>query len=58
MAANREGLPFPSTTHSVEYDTWFRHKVQEALDDRRPNLSHNEVEAYFAKRRESGATQN
>lgn len=34
-----------------EYDTWFRAKVQEALDDPRPPIPNEEVEAYFAKRR-------
>lgn len=34
-----------------EYDAWFRAKVQEALDDPRPAIPHDQVEAHFAKRR-------
>jgi DNA-damage-inducible protein J len=37
----------PNTAH----DTWFRAKVQEALNDPRPALPHKNVEAHFAKRR-------
>jgi len=33
------------------HDAWFRAKVQEALDDPRPAIPHEEVKAYFAKRR-------
>jgi len=33
------------------YDAWFRAKVQEALDDPRPGIPHEKVEAHFAKRR-------
>ncbi|WP_369794086.1 antitoxin PaaA2 family protein [Asticcacaulis sp. AC460] len=40
MAVERQG-----------YDVWFRAKVQEALDDVRPALSNEEVEAHFAVRR-------
>lgn len=38
-------------TAAQEYDAWFRTKVQEALDDPRPDIPNDEVEAYFAKRR-------
>ncbi|WP_416391853.1 hypothetical protein [Alloalcanivorax xenomutans] len=38
-------------TTSAERDTWFRVKVQEALDDPRPAIPHDQVEAHFAKRR-------
>src|SRR5271154_7161649 len=34
-----------------EYDAWFRSQVQEALDDPRPGIPNEEVEAEFAQRR-------
>jgi antitoxin (DNA-binding transcriptional repressor) of toxin-antitoxin stability system len=34
-----------------EHDTWFRAKVQQALDDTRPDAPDEEVEAHFAQRR-------
>jgi DNA-damage-inducible protein J len=33
------------------YDAWFCAETQEALDDPRPAIPHEKVEAYFAKRR-------
>ena len=36
---------------TTEYDTWFRAKVEEALNDKRLDVPHREVEAHFAKRR-------
>lgn len=54
-ASNSDALSFmpgPEDVASREtYDSWLRVKIQEALDDRRPSLSQEEVEAYFAKRR-------
>jgi len=35
----------------AKHDAWFRAKVQEALDDPRPGIPHEQVEAYFAERR-------
>jgi DNA-damage-inducible protein J len=50
----REGaLPIELTTDPAAYDAWFRQKVQEALDDPRPAIPHEAVEAHFAKRRET-----
>ena len=49
--ANEGELPFAITNNAAEYDAWFRAKVQEALDDSRPRISHKKVEAHFAKRR-------
>lgn len=47
-----EGFVSPSlVTPDEEYDAWFRAKVQEALDDPRPRIPGEEVEAYFAKKR-------
>jgi DNA-damage-inducible protein J len=51
----KEGtLPFaltPSPAAQADHDAWFRAKVREALDDPRPAVSHEKVEAHFAKRR-------
>lgn len=48
----REGaLPFELVADRQAYDAWFRAKVREALDDMRPDVSHEEVEAEFAARR-------
>ena len=49
--ATEGALPAGLTVDSQAYDEWFRAKVQEALDDPRPSLSHEEVEAHFAARR-------
>jgi len=34
-----------------EHDGWFRSKMQEALDDPRPGIPHEQAEEQFAKRR-------
>lgn len=48
----REGaLPFELTAASQAYDAWFRAKVREALEDIRPDVAHEDVEAEFAARR-------
>ena len=48
----REGvLPIELTVDKAAYDAWFRRKVQEALDDPRPAIPDEEVEAEFAARR-------
>ena len=39
------GLPPGLTTEPEGYDAWFRAKVQEALDDPRPGIPHEEVMA-------------
>ncbi|HEX7800803.1 MAG TPA: type II toxin-antitoxin system RelB/DinJ family antitoxin [Asticcacaulis sp.] len=49
--ATEGALPAGLTVDPEAYDAWFRAKVQEALDDPRPPLSHEEVEAHFAARR-------
>jgi DNA-damage-inducible protein J len=41
------------TKRSAQHDAWFRAKVQEALDDPRPGIPHEQVKAHFAKRREA-----
>lgn len=50
--ANEGALPFALTADPQAHDAWFRAKVQEALDDLRPDIPHDEVETYFANRRE------
>ena len=49
--ANEVALPFALAQNAAEHDAWFRAKVQEALDDPRPGIPHEKVEAYFAERR-------
>lgn len=49
--ANEGVLPFPLASDAETYDRWFRAKVQEALNDKRPPIPHAEVERHFAKRR-------
>jgi DNA-damage-inducible protein J len=49
--ANEGALPFTQANNAAAHDVWFRGKVQEALDDPRPAISHEKVEARFAKRR-------
>jgi DNA-damage-inducible protein J len=44
-------LPPGLTTDAEAHDTWFRARVQEALDDPRPPIAHEEVEAVMAKAR-------
>jgi DNA-damage-inducible protein J len=49
--ANEGALPFALAQNVAEHEAWFRAKVQEALDDPRPDIPHDEIEAYFAERR-------
>lgn len=49
--ANEGALPFPLTQDTEAYDRWFKKKVQQALEDKRPPVPHSEVEQYFKKRR-------
>lgn len=49
--AQEGALPFAFATDPATHDAWFRAKVQEALDDPRPAIPHDKVEAHFAKRR-------
>ena len=48
--AHEGALPFAFATDPSVHDAWFRAKVQEALDDPRPAIPHEDVEAHFAKR--------
>jgi DNA-damage-inducible protein J len=49
--ANEGALPFPLANDPAAYDAWFRAKVRQALDDPRPAVPHDEVEAHFTERR-------
>jgi DNA-damage-inducible protein J len=53
--ANEGALPFDFAVDPVAHDAWFRAKVREALEDPRPALPAEAVEARFAKRRASAA---
>lgn len=48
----REGaLPIELLADTEAYDSWFRAKVREALDDDRLAVPNGDVEAHFARRR-------
>ena len=49
--ANEGALPAELLQPDAEHDAWFRAKVQEALDDTRPNIPHETVKARIARRR-------
>lgn len=49
--ANEGALPFSLALNAAEHDAWFRGRVQEALDDKRPAVPDELVEAHFAGRR-------
>jgi DNA-damage-inducible protein J len=51
--ANEGALPFDLAGNSEAHDRWFRAKVQQAMDDNRPAVAHNEVEERFRRRRET-----
>ena len=51
--ANEGTLPLELVSNSEAHDAWFRAKVMQALEDTRPDLSANDVEAHFASRREA-----
>ena len=49
--AKEGALPFALAADAAAQDAWFRAKVQEALNDARPGIPHEKVEAHFTKRR-------
>jgi DNA-damage-inducible protein J len=49
--ANEGALPLTQASDATAHDVWFRAKVQAAMDDPRPAVPHEKVEARFAKRR-------
>src|SRR5215213_7266159 len=49
--ANEGALPLELLSGSEVQDAWFLTKVLEALNDTRPDVADDEVEAHFAERR-------
>lgn len=49
--ANEGALPLELVTNSKAHDAWFRAKVLEALNDTRPDISDEQADTHFAKRR-------
>ncbi|CAN7607101.1 type II toxin-antitoxin system RelB/DinJ family antitoxin [Neorhizobium sp. LjRoot104] len=49
--ANEGALPLELISGSEAHDAWFRSKVLEALNDTRPDVPDDEVEAHYEKRR-------
>ncbi|CZT37326.1 type II toxin-antitoxin system RelB/DinJ family antitoxin [Rhizobium sp. 9140] len=49
--ANEGALPLELISGSEAHDAWFRSKVLEALNDTRPDVPDDEVQAHFEKRR-------
>jgi len=49
--AKEGALPAGLIVDAAAHDAWFRAKVQEALDDPRPAVPHEKVEAHFSRRR-------
>lgn len=56
--AREGGLPAGLTSDPDAYDAWFRAKVRDALDDRRPPASHRQVmdeaQAVIDRKRRAG----
>ena len=44
---------FETEEQAASYDRWFRAKVQAAIDDPRPALSHEEAKSLFAARKKA-----
>lgn len=51
--ANEGVPPLELIENSAAHDAWFRAKVREAIDDKRPDISQDDVEAQFAARRKA-----
>jgi len=51
--AKEGALPIDLLSNSEAHDEWFRAKVREALEDVRPDVDDDAVEAHFAERRAS-----
>ncbi|WP_159953327.1 type II toxin-antitoxin system RelB/DinJ family antitoxin [Rhizobium sp. 18065] len=50
--ANEGALPLELLADPEAHDAWFRRKVLQALDDPRPDVEDEDVEARFAERRQ------
>src|ERR1035437_7291322 len=48
--ANEGAPPFELFHSTASHDAWFRAKVQEALDDPRPCIPHDQVQAYLDRK--------
>jgi DNA-damage-inducible protein J len=55
MSRNEGAPPLELIGNAAVHDAWFCAKVQEALDDRRPDIAHEDVKAWFAARRTESA---
>ena len=44
-------FPLPMEADAIEHDRWFRAQVQQALEDPRPGIPHEEVKERFARLR-------
>lgn len=53
--ANEGALPIDLIVGDAEHDAWFRAKVLQALDDDREDVTNDEAEAHFARRRAAAA---
>jgi DNA-damage-inducible protein J len=51
--AHEGALPFDLRGERADHDDWFREQVLASLNDTRPPVSHHDVEARFAARREA-----
>jgi DNA-damage-inducible protein J len=51
--ANEGAPPLELIANTTAHDAWFRAKVQEAIEDTRPDIAHSDVEARFAARRKA-----
>jgi DNA-damage-inducible protein J len=49
--ANEGAIPLELVSHSAAYDSWFREKVLEALEDKRPDVDDDDAGARFRERR-------
>ena len=49
--ANEGALPFSLAHDAAEQDAWYRARVQEALEDMRPGVPHDEIQEYLARQR-------
>jgi DNA-damage-inducible protein J len=50
--ANEGARPLELIGNAAARDAWFRSKVQEVIDDKRPDIAHEDVEARFTARHE------
>jgi DNA-damage-inducible protein J len=50
--ANEGAPPLELIGNAAAHDAWFRVKVREVIDDKRPDIVHEDVEARFTARRE------